>query len=929
MASKKYGYMATIGANTSGLTAALADIERESKSVSNELKEINNALKLDPANTELLTQKYGALNRQLDLANTKTQSLEKISADVKKAFENNAAFEQEYEPLGRQIDEVKSKLKELKSEKEKLDKVLSEGGQIDQGQYDKYTQEIKEAEKAQRALSKQTKELEEKFKEMGGHIDVNGYRQYKREIGTAQAESANLKSEIQKVNSSLNGQEKALDNAEKSVKNYDHSLDSANNTTVKFSDLVKANALGDLIADSFRRAGSAVGDFIKQGITLASDLTEVQNVVDVTFGDGAEQIYAWADAAAESFGMSSLSAQEYNGTMGAMLKSMGLTDDKVKEMSMDMVGLAGDMASFYNLDVEKAFEKIRSGISGETEPLKQLGINMSVANLEAYALSQGIETAYKNMSEAEKATLRYNYLMSVTADAQGDFARTSDSFANQQRILQLQTENLAASFGEKLLPKINDLTGTLNENMPSIGENIDGVSDIVVGLFEFVIDHHKAILSVITGIGTALAAQKGAKVIGDVTGAVKNLFSTVKEGQGVMSALAASLNTQPWVLAVGAIAAVTAGIVALVKAASDTTVLKEKAEESTKAYEEQTEKVAGLEKELDDINTKISEIQSKGKLNFTDAQELANLQVQNDKLFAQLEIEKEILEIKRQQAAIDLNKAVTSEDSTQEGTVANVEWLIGEYEQALSDIEYWQDELDRAIARGDEKRAGEARKTIENFEQGAREYKLQILEETAALNELAENLDRTSETERETGAAIDDLNKKVTDMFGIVPTETVQDRIEEEETYAQYKQREGERLLAAEETQNAEALADYEEKLQNYVDVLDANLALRKIDEDKYYEFLENRLAANVNKESKLYYKQLERVEAYNKKRSDAADKAAKDEEKAEKERQDAVTEAQKKAEEERVKAIKASWDKITRMRERGGGELTRRTNTS
>lgn len=184
-------------------------------------------------------------------------------------------------------------------------------------------------------------------------------------------------------------------------------------------------------------AGTALGGFGIASINLASDLTEVQNVVDVTFGDNAEKINAWAKNAATAFGMSELQAKQFNGTMGAMLKSMGLSSGEVLNMSKSLTGLAGDFASFYNLKPEEAFEKLRSGISGETEPLKQLGINMSVANLEAYALTQGITKQYKEMSQAEQATLRYNYLMSVSADAQGDFARTSDSLANQLRIAKL------------------------------------------------------------------------------------------------------------------------------------------------------------------------------------------------------------------------------------------------------------------------------------------------------------------------------------------------------------------------------------------------------------------------------------------------------------------------------------------------------------
>lgn len=226
------------------------------------------------------------------------------------------------------------------------------------------------------------------------------------------------------------------------------------------------------LESAFKRLGAVIGaafaidkivSFGKQAVDLASDLQEVQNVVDTTFGEeGAKVIESFAKEAATSFGLSELAAKQYTGTLGAMLKSMGLTEDEVLNMSQSMVGLAGDFASFYNLDPAEAFEKIRSGISGETEPLKQLGINMSVANLEAFALAQGIEKAYKEMTQAEQATLRYNYLMSVSADAQGDFAKTSDSLANQQRILQLNMENLAASLGKKLLPGVNMVVTAIN-----------------------------------------------------------------------------------------------------------------------------------------------------------------------------------------------------------------------------------------------------------------------------------------------------------------------------------------------------------------------------------------------------------------------------------------------------------------------------------
>ncbi|HEY0828949.1 MAG TPA: DNA-binding protein, partial [Bacilli bacterium] len=105
-------------------------------------------------------------------------------------------------------------------------------------------------------------------------------------------------------------------------------------------------------------------------------------------------------------------------------------------MSQNLSGLAGDFASFYNLSTNEAFDKIRAGISGETEPLKQLGIDMSVTSLEAYALAQGIKVPFDKMSQGNKTILRYNYLMEKSRDAPGDFTRTQDSFANQTRLLQ-------------------------------------------------------------------------------------------------------------------------------------------------------------------------------------------------------------------------------------------------------------------------------------------------------------------------------------------------------------------------------------------------------------------------------------------------------------------------------------------------------------
>lgn len=221
-------------------------------------------------------------------------------------------------------------------------------------------------------------------------------------------------------------------------------------------------SLGQTIANGLSQGLSAVKELASESISLASNLEEVQNVVDVTFEDSAGQIDRWAKSAKSAFGMGELAAKRYSGTMGAMLKSMGMSASKVADMSMSIVSLSGDMASFYNLDHDMAFEKIRAGIAGETEPLKQLGINMSVANMEAFAMSKGITKAYDAMSQSEQALLRYQYLMSVTADAQGDFARTSDGYANQVRLLEENISSLKTTVGEALLPIVTDVVAGIN-----------------------------------------------------------------------------------------------------------------------------------------------------------------------------------------------------------------------------------------------------------------------------------------------------------------------------------------------------------------------------------------------------------------------------------------------------------------------------------
>jgi hypothetical protein len=267
---------------------------------------------------------------------------------------------------------------------------------------------------------------------------------------------------------------------ERESRNWDQAAgNSAHSIESSFAGIFNRSAASAVAA----KVGKALLDWGQDAIQAASDLEEVQNVVDVTFGDGAAKIESWAKAAGQQFGLTETQAKKFTSTLGAMMKSAGLAGPEIVSMSTDLAGLAADMASFYNLDFDTAFQKIRSGISGETEPLKQLGINMSVANLEAYALTQGITKAFDKMSQSEQTVLRYQYLMQATADAQGDFARTSDGYANSLRQLETNMESLKANVGKALLPIINEAVAGINDMIGALTQEpprtvLDDFADI-------------------------------------------------------------------------------------------------------------------------------------------------------------------------------------------------------------------------------------------------------------------------------------------------------------------------------------------------------------------------------------------------------------------------------------------------------------------
>ena len=175
------------------------------------------------------------------------------------------------------------------------------------------------------------------------------------------------------------------------------------------------------------------------------------------------EVDKFADNALKKFGLSKLSAKQFASTFMAMSNGMGIAAEAGKNMSLNLTALAGDLASFRNVSQDVAFTALKSVFTGETETLKNFGIVMTEANLEAYALSQGITKSYNAMSQAEKVALRYSFVLNATKGAQGDFARTSNNWANQVRILKEQFKELAGIIGNGLLKVLQPLIILLNK----------------------------------------------------------------------------------------------------------------------------------------------------------------------------------------------------------------------------------------------------------------------------------------------------------------------------------------------------------------------------------------------------------------------------------------------------------------------------------
>lgn len=231
--------------------------------------------------------------------------------------------------------------------------------------------------------------------------------------------------------------------------------------------------------------GAAIVAGFRSAIEGASDLSESTSKVNVVFGEASASVLAFADDAAKGLGQSEAQALEATGTFGNLLRSVGLAEDDAAKFSTTMVTLASDLASFNNTSATEALDALRSGLVGETEPLKRFGVNMNEAALKAKALELGLSDGKAVLDSNAKAQAAYAVIMEQTSLAQGDFARTSGGLANQSKILGAQWTELTTTAGKELLPAVTGFVSFLNDDAIPALSGAGGVAkDAAVALGE-------------------------------------------------------------------------------------------------------------------------------------------------------------------------------------------------------------------------------------------------------------------------------------------------------------------------------------------------------------------------------------------------------------------------------------------------------------
>lgn len=261
--------------------------------------------------------------------------------------------------------------------------------------------------------------------------------------------------------------------------------------------------------------GAGVAKGFKTAISLSSELTEAQNRLQYVFGESAGAVTEFARTSARDFGLTENSATKFSATFGGILSASGIASNELASFSENLTKMTGDLASFYDVDQDVFFKKLQAGLAGNAAALRTYGINVSATNLEIYRMSKGIQTAYKAMDQASRITLRYNYIVESASQAQGDFARTQFTWANQIRLLKSQFMSLASIVGGYFVKTLLPVVRILNQ---IVGAAINAFTALA-SLFGFDSDSIKALTG---GAKGTIFDDSAAGYIDDTTNALGN-----------------------------------------------------------------------------------------------------------------------------------------------------------------------------------------------------------------------------------------------------------------------------------------------------------------------------------------------------------------------------------------------------------------------
>lgn len=668
-----------IGGNTTKLKTALDSANRSIRTTQSELDTLKNSLKLEWDATKF--QRAQALaQRALSETEAKAELLRKALAAMGDPASFSATQKEQYEALRRELSYVEVSAQRAKAQLEEVSK------SAEQAKVDQLTSQLEDADAA---LDTTGAKLDSVRSKLERRWDAKQFDQAQelaqRAITQTEAKAELLRqkltaleklgtektsAEYQRLEKQLVETEAAAEQARKQLQSIEKiRLDNLNRSFEATSKRLNSagNALTAGLTVPLAAAGTAA-------VKYSSDMQEAINKVEVAFGGAADSVKEWSSTTLNSIGLAQGTALDMAALFGDMATSMGYSQDAAAQMSMALVNLAADLASFKNIGIDQASTALKSIFTGETESLKELGVVMTQANLEAYALAEGYTTAYTAMDQAQQVAVRYQYVLANTQNAQGDFARTSDSTANQLRIFRESLKEAAATAGDELLPVITPIIGKLNELIQTFGDLDEGTQKAVVqtGLFLAALG---PMLKVTGGITTAVKA--GITVYQTLRTVMAANTAATTAATAAQTGLNAAMAANPvglLVTAIGTLLAVLGSFaVSAALTAESTDTLASSINEARQAYE--------------DTRAELQESQA-STLSMVDA--LARLAEEEHKTSAEKAAMLELVE--------QLNEAVPSLSLAYDAQTDSLN-LTAEAIRSLAEAEYARQEQEAAVER--------------------------------------------------------------------------------------------------------------------------------------------------------------------------------------------------------------------------------------